>query len=160
MIFTQLELFATKIFKINKEFPQIHEDRDKYTSREELYRIWTELQKKHFPDIPDLLSFKLVWSNRHQSRCLASINLQKKVVRVAPAMKLKESYYFLSPLLYHEMCHAIVGIKVERGRRKMHTKEFKILESKNPDIFILNQWIDSGGWKKATRKAKKLLLTN
>ena len=75
-------------------------------------------------------------------------------------MKLKESYYFLSPLLYHEMCHAIVGIKVERGRRKMHTKEFKMLESKNPDISFLNQWIENGGWKKAVRKARRLLLTN
>lgn len=169
MNFVQLNLFAQTVRTLkslvqtdvlNVRLQPSHLSKNnvsaEYTNQSELLRLWTHLADTYFPEYQDLKNYKIVWSHRHQSSCLASINLQKKVVRVAPAMKLKESYYFLSPLLYHEMCHAIIGIKVERGRRKIHTREFKHLESQHPEIKLLDQWIKAGGWHLAARKAKML----
>ena len=119
---------------------------------DELSEIWNQLIDKYFPTHSDLKNYKVVWSNKIQKRCLASCNIYKKIVRVAPSMKHYEARYFLEPLLYHELCHAIVGIKVINGRRKIHTREFKELESLHPKIYFLDEWIKNGGWNKVVRK--------
>lgn len=123
-----------------------------------LISIWNDLVDTFFPFEQELKNYKVVWSGRVQTRCLASCNIQKKVVRVAPAMRLPESEPYLEPLLYHELCHAVVGIKIIRGRRKIHTPEFKNLERQHPQIPLLDAWIRSGGWTKAVRREKRTRL--
>ena len=113
---------------------------------------WTELQAKYFPDRPDLLSYRVVWSKRKQRSCLASCSIENNRVRVAGAMKLQASSPYLEPLLYHEMCHAALGEpKVANGRRIMHGREFKRLERRHPCTRLLDCWIRSGGWADAVQ---------
>lgn len=154
MNFIQLSLFFFK--NSNTKFVSNNKPEAIHYKNVSLKNIWIELAKNYFPENPEVLDFRVCWSNRHQTNCLASVNLTKKVVRVAPAMKLNECQEYLSPLLYHEMCHIIVGIKIVRGRRKMHTREFKSLERKNPEIQLLDNWIKLGGWKNAVRKSRYL----
>jgi hypothetical protein len=151
-----LSLTPVKIFSANHEetikhntFPPSDSDNIKLLS------IWDDLVDTYFPFEQELKNYKVVWSGRVQTRCLASCNIQKKIVRVAPAMRLSESEPYLEPLLYHELCHAVVGIKIIRGRRKIHTPEFKDLERQHPQIALLDAWIRSGGWTKAVRKEKR-----
>lgn len=117
--------------------------------------IWDTLVLNHFPTRPDLYSYKILWSNRPQKRVLASCNIQKKIVRIAPAMNLPEAEPFLEALIYHELCHAVVGINIKNGRRDIHSKEFKRIETLHPEIKNLDMWIKTGGWIKAVRKSTR-----
>ncbi len=121
------------------------------TSSNDLRIIWHKLVYKYFPNQSNLLNYKIVWSNRPQKRVLASCNIEKRIVRVAPAMRLDESRPYLEALIYHELCHAVVGIGYKNGRRDIHSKNFKQLESLHPEIKNLDQWIKEGGWIKAVR---------
>jgi hypothetical protein len=60
---------------------------------------------------------------------------------------------WLEPLLYHEMCHAVLGSTLHAsGNRSWHGKEFKALERRHPGSKDLNAWMKSGGWAKAVRR--------
>jgi hypothetical protein len=122
-----------------------------------LMLYWNKLVDTYFPNNQDLKDYKVVWSKRPQTRCLASCNVQKRIVRVAPAMKFEEARKYLEPLLYHELCHAVVGIKMANGRRKIHTREFKNLEKLHPLINEMDLWINAGGWNRVVRKEKFLI---
>jgi predicted SprT family Zn-dependent metalloprotease len=118
----------------------------------DLQLIWDQLSIRYFPDSHILKKYRIVWSNRKQTSCLGSCNIQTNVVRIASAMKQPSAHKYLEPLIYHEMCHAIVGIKIKNGRRKIHTREFKQLEKKHPGIIELDRWIKRGGWQRAVRE--------
>jgi hypothetical protein len=74
-------------------------------------------------------------------------------VLVARALDRPELEWALEALLYHEMCHAVVGIKKSsNGRRnKIHGREFYEIERRHPGIVLLDNWIKSGGWQTAVR---------
>lgn len=115
-----------------------------------LTELWSNLAAAYFPERLDLLEYKIVWSLRRQRRVLASCNMDKKVVRVAKAMDHPRCLEFLEPLLYHEMCHAVVGVK--HGKRRIfHGVDFKRLERQHPRITLLDEWIRNGGWLHAVR---------
>ncbi len=81
-------------------------------------------------------------------------------------MSLPECAAYLPALIYHEMCHAVLGDKVGRAgsKRMWHGPAFRQLEKRHPDIEKLDLWIKKGGWSKAVRsfrakqyhKARKL----
>lgn len=60
---------------------------------------------------------------------------------------------WIEAVLYHEMCHAVIGEDVDtsRGKRLWHGAEFKNLEARHPQIQSLQLWINSGGWAIAVR---------
>ena len=122
----------------------------------ELKSIWDSVQSDYFPDRVDLKEYKVLWSTRRQKRVLASVSLKQKKVRVAKELKdplLKE---FLDPLLYHEMCHAVLGDQVGKmnGKNAWHGPKFKKLEQAHPRMKFLEAWIKSGGWAKAVRVSR------
>lgn len=121
-----------------------------------LLSIWYQLRQQYFPSLPDLDSYTVAWSSRRQKRVLGSCHIQKKKVLVARELMPLECEIWLSPLLYHEMCHAALGANVERykGKRAWHGPEFKALEARNSECEKLHAWISSGGWTKAVRSAR------
>ncbi len=122
-------------------------------SNEELKLIWHQLQSAYFPEREDILDYAIVWSNRRHTRTLATCNVQSRRVRVAAAMKLPETQAYLPALVYHEMCHAILGVPERRGKRRViHGREFKSLERRHPGIAQLNHWIARGGWYQAVKR--------
>ena len=122
----------------------------------QLVSIWTALRAHYFPERADLDSFLVCWSTRPQKRTLASCNIRRRKVVVASELRSDLHRRWLSPLLYHEMCHAVLGDTIGRrgGKRAWHGAEFKALERRNPEIAELDAWIRSGGWRHAVRSAR------
>jgi SprT-like family len=118
-----------------------------------LMSIWKALIYEYFPSRLDLLSYEVRWGQRRQKRVLASCNLTKRRVLVAAALCDNRWIPHLSPLLYHELCHAVLGEQGSKtsGAHRWHGREFKELEARHPQIDALNSWIKNGGWTSATR---------
>ncbi len=123
-----------------------------------LKMLWCELRLHYFPDRPELDEYTVFWSNRRQKRVLGSCSIQKKAVRIAKELADPLHARWLSPLLYHEMCHAALGILPRglRGKRAWHGNEFKALVARHPDTRELEQWIYQGGWRKAVRRNRAI----
>ncbi|MCB0310094.1 MAG: SprT-like domain-containing protein [Bdellovibrionales bacterium] len=111
------------------------------------------LRNSYFPERTDLDAYQVSWSKRRQKRTLASVNIEKKRVNVARELNDIRYAVWLEPLLYHEMCHAVLGEGVRRsnGGYAWHGPEFKSLEKRHPEIKSLDQWIKAGGWQRAVR---------
>ncbi len=118
-----------------------------------LHERWTALRAAYFPNQPELDAYRIVWSTRKHKRTLASCNVYRRRVSVAMAMTLPEAEPHLDALLYHEMCHAALGVpKRAGGRRILHGREFRELERRHPGIVLLDRWIIDRGWSAAVRK--------
>jgi hypothetical protein len=122
----------------------------------DLYNLWVQLREEYFPAEEELDRYHVFWSSRRQRRVLASCNNKKKQVRVAQELSCAEYRQWLTPLLFHEMCHAVLGRKVStRGSKHLwHGPEFKDLARRHPLTGDLHHWIRSGGWQAAVRSAR------
>lgn len=128
------------------------EQRLAWLSDGDLQTIWTQLISQYFPSEQTLNCYQIKWSDRKQKRCLASCNPRRRKVLVARALANPSYAHILPPLLYHEMCHAVIGApKKINGRNSFHGREFKTIEKRHPDIQRLNLWIKNGGWANAKR---------
>jgi hypothetical protein len=90
---------------------------------------------------------------RCHKRTLATCNLITRTIIVARELKSQEYAKVIEPLLYHELCHAVLGhtvLKTARGNL-WHGKDFKILESLHPESIWLDQWVKQGGWSRAIK---------
>ncbi len=123
-----------------------------------LSAIWETLIQEFFPTRGDLNAYAVIWSERRQKRVLASCHIEKQVVRVARELNRPEYFVYLEPLLYHELCHAVIGRGVEQsGRAKQwHGPQFKDLESRHPQTNTLKEWIKDGGWHRAVRRDRAI----
>ena len=132
------------------------EELSKYEFNKLLNKIWSDLIQEYFPDHESLLNeYKLLVTQRIQTQTLASCNVERKRIEVAGALNHSSARSILSPLIYHEMCHAVLGPPKEvNGRCIFHGKEFKALERRNPQIALLNNWIKEGHWEKVTERFK------
>ena len=121
-----------------------------------LKSLWIYLRKRYFPQRPDLDNYRVEWSNRRQKRTLASCNFEDRIVRVAKEMDHPKFHIWIEPLLYHEMCHAVLGNEVEQTSKgyAWHGKEFRALERRHPGTRSLDRWIESGGWLSAVLSAR------
>jgi hypothetical protein len=123
-------------------------------SDEFLYELWLNLRQEFFPEHAELDSYVVTWASRPQKRVLASCNITARRVNVARELFEPAASRWIAPVLYHEMCHAAIGISVQTsasGKRMWHGAEFRRLEALHPDIPAMNAWIRSGGWAMAVR---------
>jgi|GEM_PF-2279789 len=120
----------------------------------DLKNLWLGLRAAWFTERVDLDQFTVRWSRRRQKRTLASCNIRLKRVMVAGELKNPALRCWLEPLLYHEMCHAVLDCNIERiGRRRAwHGGRFHELEGRHPQIKALNRWIKSGGWNRVVHE--------
>jgi hypothetical protein len=121
-----------------------------------LQEIWVGLRVSYFPDRTDLDDYVVTWSSRQQKRVLASCNIRRRRVVVARELNDPSAVRWISAVLYHELCHAVLGesVTTPEGRRLWHGAEFRALEARHPDIPSLNAWISSGGWAFAVRSSR------
>lgn len=116
-----------------------------------LKKLWLKIRLEWFPDRPDVDQYQIVWSTRPQKRTLASCNIISKKVNVARELRYQQHYRWLEPLLYHEMCHAILGYEDKGHYRSWHGQNFKNLENQHPLMPTFDHWVKSGGWQTAVR---------
>lgn len=121
------------------------------TSDPELELLWLSLRKNWFPDRSDIDTYTIHWSKRPQKRTLATCNITDRRVLVARELNYPPHKIWLEPLIYHEMCHAILGVIKNGNKHSWHGKEFKALEKKHPMTKPLDDWIKLGGWQTAIR---------
>jgi len=61
-----------------------------------------------------------------RKRTLGSYSHHNKLIRINPLLDtLKVPRYFLEHVVYHEMLHADMGVETVRGRRSVHSREFR-----------------------------------
>lgn len=121
-----------------------------------LVALWRKTRREYFPDRDDIDSYRVVWSERDHTSTLASCNPVRRRVSVARAMKQPGALPHLEALLYHEMCHAVLGKpEVRDGRRIIHGSDFKLLERRHGGIAPLDKWIKEGGWRDAVRAERR-----
>ena len=120
----------------------------------ELKCLWIKIRQNYFHERPDLDLYKVCWSSRRQKRVLGSCNIHRHLVRIATELRHDSVKEWLDPLLYHEMCHAVLGVSVRSvsRRRAWHGTEFKRLEHRHPKTSALDLWIKTGGWRDAVRR--------
>ena len=118
-----------------------------------LQALWQSLAQEFFPEQTHLHSYQIRWSKRKQKRTLASCVTERCRVTVARELNYSEHRVWLKPLLYHEMCHAVLGREVSRTKRGFawHGPEFKALERRHPLIPLFDAWVQAGGWARAVR---------
>ena len=117
---------------------------------------WCTIRAEYFPLRADIDDYKLVWSTGVQKTVLASCNVHRRRIRVAASFQRVECMPYLDALLYHEMCHAVLGEPPRvGGRRVVHGKEFRALEARHPGIPALDRWIEQGGWRDEVRRHRR-----
>ena len=119
-----------------------------------LLTVWRNLRREFFPEHPQVDDYAVSWSSRPQKRVLASCNIRRRRIVVAQELFEPSASRWIAPVLYHEMCHAVIGEGVhlsESGRRLWHGRQFRQLEARHPDIVAMNAWIATGGWAMAVR---------
>lgn len=132
----------------------------KTKSDEFLMTVWRNLRNEFFPDHKEIDEYTVTWSARPQKRVLASCNIRRRKIVVAREMFQPSASRWIAPVLYHEMCHAVIGEGVhlsQSGKRLWHGKQFRQLEARHPDIAAMNTWISTGGWAMAVRSYRAQL---
>jgi hypothetical protein len=80
-----------------------------------------------------------------RKRTLGSYSDHSRIIRINP--RLDRRYvprYFIKYLVYHEMLHAHVGVEEKEGRRQVHTRRFKELETRFSHYHRALEWEKKG----------------
>jgi len=126
-----------------------------------LIELWLELRRSFFPERTDLDNYVVIWVERKHKTVLGTCDSAKRRVRINRALDVEGLRPLLDALLYHEMCHAVLGKPdVVRGRRVLHGRAFRALEARHPGIEALDEWIRAGGWMRASRAFGRRLIAS
>jgi hypothetical protein len=93
--------------------------------------IFGRLNREYFDG---RISAGITWGrNRCRRRprrmTLGSYCSSTDVIRISPLLDRRSvPFFFVEFIVYHEMLHADLFVATERGRRRLHTKEFRIRE--------------------------------
>jgi len=64
-----------------------------------------------------------------RSRALATYSFENQTIRVSPVLdRAKVPGYVLDWVVYHELLHHVLPIEEKDGRRRFHTRRFRVLE--------------------------------
>ncbi|MEO5361658.1 MAG: SprT-like domain-containing protein [Nitrospirota bacterium] len=96
-----------------------------------LKRIYDALNEEYFDR---RLSFDITWGRRqtktaYRKRRLGSCDTTDNVITIHRALdRAAIPRYFVEYVVYHEMLHAALGIRLINGRRSIHGRDFKLRE--------------------------------
>jgi hypothetical protein len=92
------------------------------------------------------VSAGITWGKNRRNRRARRITLGSycraaNIIRINPLLDRKSvPRYFLEFIVYHEMLHADLGFTALNGRRKLHTKEFRVRERQFPEYEKAVAW--------------------
>lgn len=96
-----------------------------------LYEIYQKLNQLYFDN---QLNVAITWGKMSKrgfvkKRQLGNYSENDHLIRINPILDNKHiPSYYVEFIVYHEMLHALLGVKKINGRRAIHTKEFRKLE--------------------------------
>jgi len=96
-----------------------------------LNEIFDFLNKRYFDD---RIKATINWGKKRYrwykgKRTLGSYDVNNNMIRINTVLDRKAvPRYFIEFIVYHEMIHADMNLKKDKGRKIIHTKEFKIRE--------------------------------
>ncbi len=74
---------------------------------------------------------------------LGSYSAEQRLVRIHRALDRRDvPLYVIESIVYHEMLHAAVPPRIGRGRRRLHTPEFRRRERLYPQYERAQRWIE------------------
>jgi hypothetical protein len=126
----------TSIKRNNNLLPQ-----GKYFNLQEIYK---ELNRKYFDN---QVNCRITWGNRRRFKRQKSVRLgsysyHTKTIRIHPTLdRAFVPAYVVSDIVYHEMLHALLGIKSENGRNYSHHQRFRELEKRFSHRKAAEKWI-------------------
>lgn len=63
------------------------------------------------------------------------------LIRIHPVLDdARVPRWFVGFVVFHELLHAVLPPRVENGRRKIHTPEFRRAEARHPDFGRAQRW--------------------
>ncbi len=95
------------------------------------------------------------WGSRTQRLILGSYLRQHNMIRIHPLLDHKRvPKQVVEAVMYHEMCHAVIGDESQGGRRVLHGPKFKKELARYPHNERADAWInDHMDWLLRRRKA-------
>lgn len=110
--------------------------------------IFDRLNREYFEGA---ISTKITWGRnvRNGRRYIrfGSYTERDNIIRIHPVLDQQfVPLYFIESIVYHEMLHKIVGANIEKGRRRVHTSEFKKLERRFKDYERAREWEKKKVW--------------
>ena len=108
-----------------------------------LSEIFDRLNRTHFQE---RISAGITWGRSRRGRRMSRITLgsycrDADVIRINPFLdRNRVPRYFIDFIVYHEMLHADLGFISQNGRRKLHTREFRIRERLFPEYEKAVAW--------------------
>lgn len=73
-------------------------------------------------------------TNQARRKTLGSYDAARDLIRISRVLDKKSvPKWYVSFIVYHEMLHADIGIESKRGRRVIHSREFRRREMLHPD---------------------------
>lgn len=108
----------------------------------DLEEIFDRLNREYFNGA---VSTKITWGrgSRYSRRYIrfGSYTEKDDIIRIHPILDRQfVPLYFIESIVYHEMLHNVVKSRVENGRRRVHTAEFKEMEKRFRDYEKAREW--------------------
>jgi len=112
----------------------------------DLAAVYAEVNRAHFGGKVDapITWGRMAASTRRRSIQFGSYTHGQRVIRIHPLLDQEfVPAYFVRYIVFHEMLHAVMGIgEDDRGRRSIHSPEFRRREKAYPDYERAKAWAD------------------
>jgi hypothetical protein len=105
--------------------------------------LYNEVNREYFENQADC---KITWGAKRRVRRQNSIKLASysdfsETIRVHPILDSRYvPKYVIKGIIYHEMLHHRLGVKLHNGRKIAHSKKFRQLECRYHDYHKLQAW--------------------
>ncbi|MBI3813236.1 MAG: SprT-like domain-containing protein [Nitrospinae bacterium] len=108
----------------------------------DLKEIFDKLNKEYFNGV---MAIKITWGrgsyNSRRYIRFGSYTEKDDIIRIHPILDRQFiPDFFIESIVYHEMLHKLVKTRVENGRRRVHTPEFKEMEKRFRDYEKAKEW--------------------
>lgn len=106
----------------------------------DLAQIFDQVNQRCFSG--KISSPQLRWSSRPNRNRMGSYDHRNDILMVNCALDRPDTpAYVIDFIIYHELLHKVLGVKVQNGRHAAHTSDFHYMEKKHPHYEEAQAWL-------------------
>jgi len=145
------DLFKIRQFNHSEAYKHIMQTLCRYTEQSslstkghlyDLKRIFQRVNRQYFRN--SMQPPRLIWSSRVALRRLGYYHPDTDTVTISRALDCQSvPLYVLEYVMYHELLHKKLGLKMVNSRRMAHTRQFKRLEKKFIQYQLAEKFIEN-----------------